>query len=152
MLRVAFGLFIVLIGLRPQAWLIAIATTGAHFCVPLINGLNQAIWQQAVHENIQGRVFALKEMAVRAARMLAYIVAGPLADNLFGPMLLPGGVLEGSLGRVMGVGLGRGIGLTFSLSGLLVVITALFGFASQRLRLLDRLPVKQVTSVRTQLG
>jgi len=148
----AFGLFIVLIGLRPSAWLIAIATTGAHFCVPMMNGLNQAIWQKEIQEKIQGRVFALKEMAVRATLMLAYLVAGPLADHLFGPMLMPGGVLEDSLGRVMGVGPGRGMGLTFSLSGLLVVVTALLGFANQRLKLLDGPSVKQVTSIHTQLG
>ena len=142
-----FGLFIILIGLRPLAWLIAIAVTGAHFCVPLMYGLNQAVWQKVVPENIQGRVFALKEMGIRAAKMLAYIVAGPLADNVFGPMLMPGGVLADSLGTVMGVGLGRGMELTFSLSGLLVVITALVGVANRRLKLLDRPRVEQVTPV-----
>jgi MFS family permease len=148
----AFGLFIVLIGMQPLAWLIAVAVTGAHFCVPLMSGINQAIWQKAVQENMQGRVFALREMGKRAALMLAYIAAGPLADNLFGPMLMPGGALEGSLGTVMGVGLGRGMGLTFSLSGLLVVITALIGVANRRLRLLDSPSAEQVTPVHAHVG
>jgi hypothetical protein len=141
----AFGLFLMLIGLRPLAWLIAVGVTGAHFCVPLMYGLNQAVWQKVVPENVQGRAFALKEMGTRAAKMLAYIVAGPLADHVFGPLLMPGGVLADSLGTVMGVGLGRGMGLTFSLSGLLVVITALVGAANRRLKLLDGSRVEQVT-------
>jgi hypothetical protein len=141
----AFGLFLVLIGVRPLAWLIAIGVSGAHFCVPLMVGLNQALWQTVVPEQIQGRAFAFKEMGTRAAQMLAYVVAGPLADKVFGPMLMPGGLLAGSLGTVMGVGLGRGMGLTFSISGLLVVITALAGAANQRLGRLDSPRVEHVT-------
>jgi MFS family permease len=148
----AFGLFLVAIGMRPLAWLIAVGVSGAHFCVPLMSGLNQAIWQQAVQEDLQGRVFALKEMGKRAALMLAYVVAGPLADNLFGPMLMPGGALADSLGTVFGVGLGRGMGLTFSTCGLLVVITALIGAADRRLQLLDRPSNEQVIPVHAHMG
>jgi DHA3 family macrolide efflux protein-like MFS transporter len=136
-----FGLFLMLIGLRPLVGLIALAAVGAHFCLPFVDGLNQAVWQRTVEENIQGRVFALKEMATRASLMLAYIVTGPLADNVFGPMLMPDGALADSLGTVIGVGAGRGYGLTFALSGLLVVITALVGVASTRLRRLENAPV-----------
>jgi hypothetical protein len=134
----AFGLFLVLIGLRPLAWLIAVAATGAHFFIPFVNGLNQAIWQSVIEDNVQGRVFALKEMATRIALMLAYIVAGPLADRVFGPMLMPGGFLAGTLGPVFGLGLGRGMGLTFSLSGLLVVLIALVGIVNPSLRALNK--------------
>jgi hypothetical protein len=146
----AFGLFIVLTGVRPLAWLITVAITGAHFCVPFMSGLSQAIWQQVVAENMQGRAFALKEMTVRTALVLAYVVAGPLADNLFGPMLMPGGALADSLGRVIGVGLGRGMGLTFMFAGLLVVVTALIAMADRRLNLLDHPSVERVVSAHAE--
>ena len=73
--------------------------------------------------------------------------SGPLADKLFGPMLMPGGALADSLGTVFGVGLGRGMGLTFSLCGLLVVITALAGAADRRLGLLDSPAAEQAAPV-----
>lgn len=44
---------------------------------------------------------------------LAYLVAGPLADYIFEPLLTPDGLLADSVGRIIGVGAGRGIGLLF---------------------------------------
>ena len=41
----------------------------------------------------------------------AYAVSGVLADYLMTPLLLPGGKLAGSVGKILGTGDGRGIGL-----------------------------------------
>ncbi len=64
--------------------------------------------------------------AITTATMpLAYPVAGPLADHVFEPLLGEGGMLAGSVGQVIGVGPGRGIGLLFIVSGCLIVLMAL---------------------------
>jgi len=128
------GLCIMLIGLRPSIWLIAIGAFGAHFTLPIINGSNLAIWQSKVAPGVQGRVFATQQVVAKAATPLAYILAGPLADRVFGPALVAGGSLAGSVGRVVGVGPGRGIGLLFIVMGVLTVAAAASAYAAPRIR------------------
>lgn len=129
-----FGLFLVVMGLKPAAWLIAASAFGAHFTIPFINGSNQAIWQSRVVLPLQGRVFAIRQMVTRAAQPVAFIAAGPLADRVFGPLLMPGGGLAGSLGQVMGVGVGRGMGLMFVAAGVLTMLLAVGGYLSPVIR------------------
>lgn len=129
-----FGLCILLIGVRASAPLIALSAFGAHFCLPFINGLNQAVWQSKVAPALQGRVFALRQMVTRLAQPLALLVAGPLADRLFEPLLAPTGPLAGSVGALIGVGQGRGIGLLFVVMGLAVLLTTLTASLQPRLR------------------
>jgi hypothetical protein len=135
------GLFLMLIGLRPSVVLVSIGATGAHFALPIFNASNQAIWQSKVAPDVQGRVFAIRQAITRSAAPLAYLSAGPLADKVFGPLLVEGGALAGSAGQVLGVGPGRGIGLLFIVMGALVVITAGLGYLQPRVRLVeDELP------------
>jgi hypothetical protein len=69
------------------------------------------------------------------------IAAGPLADNVFEPLLAADGALAGSIGRLIGTGPGRGVAFMFILSGLLVVAVAAIGYALPRVRRLeDELP------------
>ena len=50
------------------------------------------------------------------------------------PLMADGGLLAGSLGQVIGVGPGRGMGLMFVVMGSLAVMTALSAFAYPRIR------------------
>ena len=129
-----FGAGIILIGLRPSALLAGIGAFCAHFCIPFVNGCNQAIWQGSVPLALQGRVFAVRQMAMRGAQLLALVAVGPLADRVAGPLMDAGGLLVGSVGQVIGVGAGRGSALIFVLMGLLAMLTAGAGWLSPRLR------------------
>jgi hypothetical protein len=122
-----FGGCILLIGAQPSALLVALGVFSAHFCAPFINGLNQAIWQTKVAVGVQGRVFALRQMVVQLTQLVAFVIAGPLADNVFGPLLAPGGAWAASLGQLIGVGTGRGAAVVFLLMGLTALITAISG-------------------------
>ena len=132
LLLLGFG--IILIGLRPVPLLAGIGAFCAHFCMPFVNGCNQAIWQSSVPLSLQGRVFAVRQMVTRGAQLLALVAAGPLADQVMAPLMNAGGLLSGSVGQVIGVGAGRGIALIFISMGLLAVLTAGFGWLSPRLR------------------
>jgi MFS family permease len=135
------GLCFLLIGLRPLAWPIAIGVFGAHLTIAIIQGSNQAIWQSKVPPDIQGRVFATQQMISRSAAPLAYLVAGPLADNLFRPLLAFDGPLAANIGQIIGVGPGRGIGLLFIVMGILKGAVTLGGYLYPRIRLVeDELP------------
>lgn len=129
-----FSLGLCLLGLRPTLLWVALGAFGAHFALPFINGCDQAIWQSRVPTQLQGRVLALRQAVARSASPLAIVVAGPLADQVFGPLLLAGRPLAGSLGRLLGVGPGRGIGLLFLVIGALILVTVAAGYWQPRLR------------------
>jgi DHA3 family macrolide efflux protein-like MFS transporter len=142
------GLCIIVAGLRPSATLIAISTFIYSCSLPIVLSCSQALWQSKVAPEVQGRVFGVRRVMAWSTLPLAYLVAGPLADRVFTPLLATGGLLVNSLGRVIGVGPGRGIGLLFMLLGLLVVMTSVAGYLYPRLRFLeDELPDTVVDQV-----
>jgi DHA3 family macrolide efflux protein-like MFS transporter len=121
------GLCFVLIGLRPSFWWTAVGVFGAHLTIAVVYGSNQAIWQSKVAPHVQGRVFAMQQMVTRAAAPLAYLLAGPLADEVFEPLLTSDGALVNGPGQLLGAGPGRGIGLLFVLLGVAKVAVSLAG-------------------------
>jgi len=135
------GLCFLLIGLRPAAWLVAIGAFGAHLTIAIVSGSNQAIWQSKVAPHVQGRVFAMQQMIAKSTTPLAYLLAGTLADKVFEPLLAANGLLAGSLGHIMGIGPGRGIGLLFIVMGMMKVIVSLGGYLYPRIYFVeDELP------------
>jgi DHA3 family macrolide efflux protein-like MFS transporter len=86
-------------------------------------------------------VFAIRRAMVLATPVITYLVAGPLADRVFEPMMAVNGPLAGSFGQILGVGQGRGIGLLFVCMGLLLVLVTAIGCLSPHLRHVeDELP------------
>ena len=132
------GVFIALAGLRASALWIAAWAFGLMVLVPVINATSQALWQTKVAPDYQGRVFATRRVIATIAAPLAYLLAGPLADGVFEPLMTDGGRLAGSLGSVMGTGSGRGIGLMFVVMGLSATVVSLLGFAIRPLRNVER--------------
>ncbi len=128
------GVFLFLHGLAPSPLLIAFVAPAFLFTVPVLAGSTMAILQARVPGDVQGRVFAATRVMLQAAVPLAYVVAGPLADYVFEPLMAPGGRLAGSLGAVIGVGEGRGVALMFMISGLVAVALAAAGYLNPRLR------------------
>lgn len=119
------ALAFVLMGLRPSLALVAAAAFLAHWTLAFVSSLNEAIWQAQTPPAVQGRVFALKQAAVRSATLLAYLLASALADSVLEPLLLTDGPLAGNLGALVGVGPGRGIAALFILIGLVKAAAAL---------------------------
>ncbi|HEY6324543.1 MAG TPA: MFS transporter, partial [Thermoanaerobaculia bacterium] len=136
-----FGLAGMASGLRASMALIAAAFFVALFAVPFIQTSSQAILLAKVAPAIQGRVFAMRQMVAWSAISIGYLVAGPLADRVFKPLLGPGGRLVPTLGPLLGVGAGRGIGLLFMVMGGMAVTASLLGQGYAPLRELEqRLP------------
>jgi MFS family permease len=126
---------ILLLGaVRPDVMLIAVACFIFAGLSPLVGGLSQAIWQGKVAHEVQGRVFAMRGLVVSAAAPLAYLLAGPLADRVFEPLMAPGGALAGTIGQLIGIGKGRGVGLLFMSLGLLIIVVVFLSSLNPRLR------------------
>ncbi|MFN2185826.1 MAG: MFS transporter [Anaerolineae bacterium] len=136
-----FSLGYLIIGLRESAVTIGLGMFVLLFSLPLAAGCSQVIWMSKVEPQIQGRVFAIRSMIATAISPLAYLIAGPLADSVFGPLMSEGGALAGSVGSLIGVGQARGIGLIFILSGVLMLLVTAAAYAYPGLRLVeDELP------------
>ena len=131
------GVCFVLMGLHPLAILVAGAAMVAHLTIAVVNGCGQAIWQTEVPAALQGRVFAFRQMIAMSSTPLAYLLAGPLADRVFNPLLVEGGALTSSVGRVLGTGIGRGIGLMFVLMGLIKIAIVVIASLNPHLRALN---------------
>ncbi len=131
---IVLGFGVALVGLRPSPMIVTAGFFLVMICVPVVNGSSQAIWQRKVPADMQGRVFATRGMVSMAAMPLAYLVSGPLADHVFNPMLDEGGALVAELGRLIGVGPGRGIGLMFVLAGLGSTLASAAAYLNPRIR------------------
>jgi MFS transporter, DHA3 family, macrolide efflux protein len=131
------GVGLALCGVQEHAWLIAAGLFVVGVGLPIVNSCTQAVWQSKTPVDIQGRVFAVRRMMVQAAAPLGYLMAGPLADRVFVPRLVAGGSLAGSVGRVIGVGPGRGIAVLFILAGLVTMATAIAAYVAPPLRRLE---------------
>ncbi len=135
------SLLFILGGLQPNAVLIAIVAFCFFFCFSVIVSSVQAIWQIKVAPDVQGRVFGVRRAVALSMRPLSFILAGPLIDQVFDPLLAKGGPLADSVGRLIGVGPGRGIGLFFMVLGVALIPLVISGWLNARLRLVeDELP------------
>jgi MFS family permease len=138
---VLFGACLILAGSQTSLFLIGASVVGIMFGLPIIASSSQAIWQTKTPANLQGRVFAVRTTLLMLTNPLAYIVAGQLADKVFEPMLLPGGILAASVGRVIGVGPGRGVGFMLMVTGVVAAGLSISGYCHPALRLVeDELP------------
>lgn len=131
------GLFIALSGVRAWVPLFIAAAFGFLFTLPITNGCTMSIWQTKVAPDVQGRVFAVSDMVGGFTRPISFLIAGPLVDRVFEPLLAPGGALAGSVGQLIGVGPGRGIGLLFIVMGGLLMLVSAAGYLYPRIKHLD---------------
>jgi DHA3 family macrolide efflux protein-like MFS transporter len=129
--------FLAFIGLRPSMPLVAAALFLSMVIAPTAGSCSQAIWLSKTPPEMMGRVLAIRRMLAFSTMPVGALLCGPLADRVFNPLLMPGGALAGTGGRVVGVGPGRGIGLMFLLvSTLMIALTAAL-YAHPRVRRLE---------------
>ena len=137
-LTLLFGFALACAGLRPALLTIAAGILVGWFCIPLISGCIQVIWQTRTPVAVQGRVFATRLMIGRSTIPLAPLVAGALTDRVFGPLLTPGGAMSESVGKIVGLGPGRGAGFLLVLTGITTVLIGLAAHRVRELRMLDQ--------------
>ena len=135
------SLCILVDGLRPSVPLVAFATFLFSFGAPIFNSCSHIIWQKKVAIEVQGRVFAVRRTIACISLPLAYLVAGPLAERVFQPLMAVNGPLASSIGQLIGVGPGRGIGLLFIVLGAVSMLIPVVAYQYPHLRFVeDELP------------
>jgi MFS transporter, DHA3 family, macrolide efflux protein len=138
------GLCIAATGFRASVPLVAVAAFLFAFGSPIVNCCSQAILQRKVAAEVQGRVFAIEGMTMNILQPIAYLIAGPLADRVFEPLMATNGALAGTIGLVMGTGSGRGIGLLFVILGGLSMLLPVLAYQYPRLRFVEAELIDQI--------
>lgn len=129
------GVFNMLIGFARSLPPLTAGAFGIMFTMPITNGCSQALWQSKVAPDAQGRVFSVRSMLAFSAVPMGTLLSGPLADYVFTPALMPGGSLAGTfIGRALGVGPGRGIGLMLILTSILYIVVSSISLLHPRIR------------------
>lgn len=134
---IPYGLSIIIGGLRPDALLIGAAGFVLAISHAMVTGCNRALWHAKIAPDLQGRVFSLRTLTGVGAQALGTLVAGPMADLIFEPLMAVDGALAGSVGTIIGVGPGRGIALMFIILGGMFLLATGVAYVNPRIRHLE---------------
>ena len=128
------GLAIAIHGLAPSMTLLIVAGFLMFLTIPPAQSANMALWQTKVPSQLLGRTMAILRMAGEAALPIGFLLAGPLAEFVFEPAMMPDGALAGTAGAMIGVGPGRGLALMFIVLGVLMMAVAAVGYGIRSIR------------------
>lgn len=120
------GDFLFAVGQTLWVWLAAAAI--AAFFIPFIAGANRTIWQEKVHPDVQGRVFATQGTFQQLLMPLGFLFGGLTADRWLEPAMAVGGSLAPVLGGLVGTGKGAGMGVMFLGTAVLGCLMSLSGY------------------------
>lgn len=131
------------VGMIVSGWLplfLCIATgrliVGLAFpCAGILMG---SLEKRKIAADVQGRVFGTMGVIELTLEALAYPVAGLLADRIFEPLMMESGSLAVYVGPIIGIGVGRGMGLLSILMGVCLILTALGTYHFPRIRFMEQ--------------
>lgn len=114
------------VGRSLPVWIGAAAI--ASFFIPFIMAANRTIWQMKVPAILQGRVLSTYGVLRNVLSPVGYLVAGPLADHVFGPAMAPDGWMTPIFGSLLGTGPGAGIAFMFFCTAILGAAMSFGGY------------------------
>ncbi len=122
-------------GFQPSLIFIGIGVFTLAFFLPFGSGPSSALFAEKIAPDVQGRVLSTRSMISQSMMPLAFLLSGILADKVFNPLLDEGGRLANTfIGKWIGVGAGRGIGLMIICSGILLILISAVAYANPRIR------------------
>ena len=119
------GIFMAVAGVSVNIVITGIGIFLFFLSLPFINTCADVLVRVCIPNELQGRVWGMISLLTQAGTVVAYMICGVLADYVFEPMFTEEGVLAGTIGKLIGVGKGRGIGFMLILSGIGMAITSL---------------------------
>jgi MFS transporter, DHA3 family, macrolide efflux protein len=131
----ASGLFLVLVGMGQTPLPLGVALFFMFLPLPMVNASFMSMIQVKVPPDVQGRVFAVLGQMSMMLTPLSYLLAGPLADQVFEPAVgLPGWEL---VAPFVGNSVGAGMGLIMVICGLFVLVSTLIAYALPAVRSME---------------
>ncbi|MEO1744536.1 MAG: MFS transporter [Cyanobacteria bacterium J06629_9] len=128
---IVFGL-----GRDLPVWLPAVFFASVTF--PLLSGSERALLAAAAPVEVQGRVFAGRDLVNDMAEGTAMLLAGLLSDHLLEPAMQSPGPLRALFAPVVGAGAGAGMALLYVGSAIAMLLVGIIGFRMPQLRLIEQ--------------
>ena len=111
-------------GFREHVLLVAVFGFLFFAALPFVNAPLDVLIRTNIDPSVQGRAWSLIGLISQLGFVASYALSGILADFVFTPLLVDGGALAGSVGKVIGTGSGRGIGFLIAIAGVLLCVAA----------------------------
>ena len=128
---IAFGLGQGLSVWLPAGFLMAIA-------FPLLSGSERALLTAAAPVEVQGRIFAGRDLVNDLAEGAAMLLAGVLSDHLLEPAMQSPGPWSTLFAPIAGTGAGAGMALLYVGSAIAMLLVGIVGFSKPQLRLIEK--------------
>ena len=132
------GLFFANIGLSTSIIFITLAGFIFFATLPFVNTSIEVLIRKNIDNKKQGRVWSIISTITYLGSIVAFVVAGFLADKVFNPLLEVNGKLAGIVGSIIGIGESRGIGLMLIVSGVMISFISLLIFRNKFIKILDK--------------
>lgn len=131
------GIFMAAFGLRESIALICVSGFLFFSMLPFANASLDFLIRTNIENDLQGRAWGLIGVISQLGYVAAYALSGVLADYAFTPLLLDGGALAGSVGRIFGTGDGRGTGFLIFVAGALLCVTSILLYRLKSVKKLE---------------
>lgn len=122
----AFGDLLMGIGRSLYTWCIAGAF--ASFPIPFVSAGQRVILYRTIPQEIQGKVFSLKNAIVYSTIPIGILLGGFLADYVFEPFMTQSNAVTDVLHVIVGTGCGSGMAVMFMCTGILGFIGSLISY------------------------
>ncbi|MGM1047571.1 MAG: MFS transporter [Bacillota bacterium] len=131
------GMFMAAFGFREH--IIWISVSGFLFfaMMPFANVSLDFLVRTNIDNSVQGRAWSLIGVISQLGFVAAYALSGVLTDYVFTPLLVNGGVLADSVGKIIGTGSGRGTGFLIIIAGMLLCVTSVILYNAKSVKKLE---------------
>ena len=127
-----FGDILMGIGRSGLEW--SIAAIAASMPIPFISVGQNMIMYNTIPEQIQGRVFAVRNAVQYCTIPAGILLGGFLADYVFEPFMHSGHVLTLYLQKIVGNGAGSGMSVMFLCTGILGFLTSVLWYSNKDIK------------------
>lgn len=131
------GIFMAVFGLRENILLVGVSGFLFFAMLPFANTSLDFLIRTNIENDLQGRAWGLIGVISQLGYIAAYALSGALADYVFTPLLLDGGTLAHSVGKLIGTGSGRGAGFLILIAGILLCVTSVILYHIKSVRRLE---------------
>ena len=114
----------------------ALAGFAASFPIPFINAGQSVILYKCVPQEIQGRIFAVRNAIQFSTIPVGILLGGFLADYVFEPFMMTENFAARSLQAIVGTGAGSGMAVMFLCTGVLGALFSLVSYQQKDIRAL----------------
>lgn len=132
------GIFMAMFGLRENIVFICVSGFLFFAMLPFTNTSLDFLIRTNIENDLHGRAWGLIGVISQLGFVVAYALLGVLADYVFTPLLLDGGVLADSVGKIIGTGSGRGTGFLIFIAGVLVCVTSVILYNVKSIKKLEK--------------